>query len=68
VFLLTEKVANLKEGARCLGGLAGEVRDFGGRTTLDHLRDAEVALLAARARLDALLSPDGGSGPSLRVL
>lgn len=57
VRLATERVAKVRETARSLGGLAGEVRDYGGRTTLDLLREAERALRAEEARLAALLAP-----------
>jgi len=62
VRLLAEKAAMLREAARSLGGLAGEVRDFGGRTTLDHLRETEAALAEARAVLDRILSPEEEGG------
>jgi hypothetical protein len=57
VYLLGEKLARLRDVAQRLGPLAGAVRDYGGRTTLEDIRDTEAALVAARARLEALLAP-----------
>jgi hypothetical protein len=63
VFLLSAKVAKFQEVARSLGGLAGVVRDYGGRTTLQDLRETEAALVAARARLEEMLvPPHSGAG------
>jgi hypothetical protein len=58
VRLLAEKAEKLREVARSLGGLAGVVRDYGGRTTLDQLRETEAALAAARAALERMLEPE----------